>query len=143
MDTEQQSYQEKKEMKDLQKEEERSIRRRKQRIGQLRNIIVGVGVAFAQFDTFSPIAGVAAIFLIGQIVESYVLTPRLVGDKVGLHDLWIMFALMAGGSLFGFTGVLLAVPTAAVIGVLLRFAMAQYLDSALYHGHKKTGAGET
>ncbi len=103
-------------------------------VGATTGIVVGVGIAIVQFDTIGPIAGVAAIFLIGQIVESYVLTPRLVGDKVGLHDLWIMFALMAGGTLFGFTGVLLAVPTAAVIGVLLRFAISNYLESSLYHG---------
>jgi predicted PurR-regulated permease PerM len=77
---------------------------------------------------------VAAVFLAGQTVESYVLTPRLVGDRVGLHPVWIMFALLAGGALFGFTGVLLAVPAAAVIGVVVRFAIARYRDSDLYQG---------
>jgi len=105
-------------------------------VGAITGIAVGVGIATLQFDTVGPIMGVAGIFLIGQIVESYVLTPRLVGDKVGLHDLWIMFALMAGGTLFGFSGVLLAVPTAAVIGVLIRFSISQYLESPLYHGHE-------
>jgi predicted PurR-regulated permease PerM len=103
-------------------------------VGAMAGIIVGVGIAIIQFDSMSPIAMVATIFLLGQIAESYVLTPRLVGDKVGLHDLWIIFALLAGGSLFGFVGVLLAIPTAAVIGVLIRFATAQYLKSPLYHG---------
>ena len=79
-----------------------------------------------------PIVIVAVIFLVGQTLESYVLTPRLVGDRVGLHPVWIIFSLLAGGALFGFTGVLLAVPTAAVIGVLARFAITQYLTSPLY-----------
>ena len=105
-------------------------------VGAMTGIAVGVGIAIVQFDTMIPIAMVAGIFLIGQIAESYFLTPRLVGDKVGLHDLWIMFALMAGGSLFGFSGVLLAVPTAAVIGVLIRFGISRYLESPLYHGHE-------
>ncbi|MBT4889154.1 MAG: AI-2E family transporter [Rhodospirillales bacterium] len=104
-------------------------------VGATTGIAIGVGIAVVQFDTVSPIAMVAGVFLIGQIVESYVLTPRLVGDKVGLHDLWIMFALMAGGTLFGFTGVLLAVPCAAVIGVLIRFGISRYLKSAFYHGN--------
>lgn len=104
-------------------------------VGATSGIAVGVGIALVQFDSFVPVMGVAAIFLVGQVAESYVLTPRLVGDKVGLHDLWIIFALMAGGALFGFTGVLLAVPTAAVIGVLIRFSVGEYLKSPLYSGH--------
>ena len=66
--------------------------------------------------------------------ESYILTPRLVGDRVGLHPVWIIFALLAGGTLFGFTGILLAMPVAAVIGVLIRFALTHYLQSSLFHG---------
>lgn len=103
-------------------------------VGAVTGIAVGVGVALVQFEGLSPVLSVAAIFIVGQICESYLLTPRLVGDKVGLHDLWIIFALMAGGTLFGFTGILLAVPTAAIIGVLIRFAISRYLDSPLYHG---------
>ncbi len=106
-------------------------------VGAMTGISVGVGVAMVQFDSFSPVFLVAIIFIVGQICESYVLTPKLVGSKVGLHDLWIIFALMAGGVLFGFTGVLLAVPTAAIIGVLIRFATSRYLDSALYHGNSE------
>ena len=104
-------------------------------VGALSGIVVGVGIAIVQFDSLAPVMGVAAIFIVGQLAESYVLTPRLVGDKVGLHDLWIIFALMAGGTLFGFTGVLLAVPAAAVIGVLIRFSVGEYLKSPLYTGH--------
>lgn len=111
-------------------------------VGALSGIAVGVGIAIVQFDTLMPVMGIAAIFLAGQLAESYVLTPRLVGDKVGLHDLWIIFALMAGGALFGFTGVLLAVPTAAVIGVLIRFFVGEYLKSPLYHGHAAPSVNE-
>jgi predicted PurR-regulated permease PerM len=103
-------------------------------LGAATGLTVGVGIALFQFDSWVTIATVAGIFLFGQTLESYVLTPRLVGDKVGLHPVWIIFALMAGGALFGFTGILLAVPVAAVIGVLSRFAIKRYLESPLYHG---------
>ena len=103
-------------------------------LGAAIGIILGVGIALFQFSDWLPIFIVAAIFLLGQNLESYVLTPRLVGDRVGLHPVWIIFSLMAGGSVFGFTGVLLAVPLAAVIGVLLRFSIARYLESSLYYG---------
>ena len=76
--------------------------------------------------------GVAVIFLVGQIVEGNFVTPKLVGDRVGLHPVWMIFALLSGGALFGFVGVLLSVPAAATIGVLLRFGLARYLASELY-----------
>ncbi|MCB1990025.1 MAG: AI-2E family transporter, partial [Geminicoccaceae bacterium] len=63
------------------------------------------------------------------------LTPKLVGDRIGLHPVWVIFALLAGGALFGFLGVMLAVPVAAAIGVLVRFGLRQYLASPLYKGH--------
>ena len=103
-------------------------------IGASVGLIVGLAIAYAHFDQWASIIGVAAVFLAGQTAESYVLTPRLVGDRVGLHPVWIMFALLAGGALFGFTGVLLAVPAAAVIGVLVRFAIGRYKESDLYRG---------
>ena len=103
-------------------------------IGASVGLIVGLAIAYAHFDQWASIIGVAAVFLAGQTAESYVLTPKLVGDRVGLHPVWIMFALLAGGALFGFTGVLLAVPAAAVIGVLVRFAIVRYRDSDLYQG---------
>ena len=77
-------------------------------------LVVGFGVALAQFSDWTPIAMVAGVFLVGQIVEGNFLTPKLVGDRVGLHPVWVIFALLAGGALFGFTGVLLSVPAAAV-----------------------------
>ncbi len=96
-------------------------------------MLVGVGIALHQFPDVIPIAIVAVIFLTGQTAESYFLTPRLIGDRVGLHPVWIIFALLAGGALFGFTGVLLAVPVTAVIGVLVRFWISRYLASPYYH----------
>ena len=65
-------------------------------------------------------------------MEGYVLTPKLVGGKVGLHPVWVMFGLLAGGSLFGFVGILVAVPVAAMVGVLSRFALSQYMASPIY-----------
>lgn len=103
-------------------------------VGTLFGFVASTGLALLQFDEFWRVAIVIGIFLFGQAVEGNVLTPKLVGDKVGLHAVWVMFALLAGGSLFGFVGVLLAVPVAAVIGVLTRFALRQYLSSPYYRG---------
>lgn len=80
------------------------------------------------------IMATAAIFMVGQAVEGNVLTPWLVGNSVGLHPVWLMFALSAFGALFGFTGLLIAVPAAAVIGVFLRFSGERYKESRLYKG---------
>lgn len=103
-------------------------------VGATIGLLTGLGIAVMQFSDVLPVAIVAAIFLAGQTAESYFLTPRLVGGRVGLHPVWIIFALLAGGSLFGFTGVLLAVPVAAVTGVLIRFSITRYLASPLYGG---------
>ena len=80
------------------------------------------------------IGAVFLVFGLGQFVEGNILQPNLVGRQVGLHPVWLMFALFAFGSLFGFVGVLLAVPLAAAIGVLMRFAVARYKESVLYRG---------
>jgi predicted PurR-regulated permease PerM len=103
-------------------------------VGASIGLISGVGIALAQFSDWQPVLIVAAIFIAGQTAESYILTPRLVGGRVGLHPIWIIFALLAGGALFGLTGVLLAVPVTAVIGVLIRFGVSQYLESPFYDG---------
>ncbi|HYD69390.1 AI-2E family transporter [Azospirillum sp.] len=103
-------------------------------VGTLFGFVTSTGLAFLQFDELWRVGLVVAIFVIGQMVEGNVLTPKMVGDKVGLHPVWVMFALLAGGSLFGFVGVLLGVPVAAVIGVLIRFALRQYMGSAYYRG---------
>jgi predicted PurR-regulated permease PerM len=108
--------------------------------GMLIGFVVGFGLAIAQFDTWQPIAMVAAVFAAGQVLEGNFLTPKLVGDRVNLHAVWIMFALLAGGAMFGFIGILLAVPVAAVIGVLVRFSLMQYRSSALYLGSAGPGS---
>ena len=104
-------------------------------VGAIVGGLLSVGLAAAQFDSWQPVAIIAGIFVIGQILEGNVLTPRLVGGAVGLHPVWVIFALLAGGALFGFVGILLALPAAAVIGVLTRFGLAEYLASPLHlHG---------
>jgi predicted PurR-regulated permease PerM len=77
---------------------------------------------------------IAAIFFAGQMIDGYVLQPNLVGKSVGLHPVWLMFALFAFASLFGFVGLLIAVPLAAAVGVLVRFALKRYLASPFYTG---------
>jgi predicted PurR-regulated permease PerM len=91
-------------------------------------------IAITQFGEMGPVGIVLAIFAVGQMIEALFLTPRLVGEKVGLHAVWVIFALMVGGAVVGFIGVLLAVPIAATIGVLVRFGLVQYLASSLYSG---------
>jgi len=111
-------------------------------IGAAVSFIIGVGLAIAQFQQdWVSILIVAAVFITGQTLESYFLTPKLVGGRVGLSPIWIIFAMLAGGSLFGLTGVLIALPVAAVSGVLVRFGIDQYLQSELYHG-ENTGKSE-
>ncbi|OSQ48048.1 AI-2E family transporter [Thalassospira alkalitolerans] len=103
--------------------------------GMIAGFAIGMGVALAQFGPSVDLALVAMVFGIGQLLEGNFLTPKLVGDKVGLHAVWVMFALLAGGAVFGLLGVMLAVPVAAVIGVLVRYGLRQYLSSRLYdHG---------
>ncbi|MGF1610970.1 MAG: AI-2E family transporter [Kiloniellales bacterium] len=103
--------------------------------------LLSVGLALVQFDSWIDVAVVAAIFAVGQAVEGNVLTPKLVGGRVGLHPVWVIFALLAGGALFGFVGVLLAVPVAAVIGVLMRFSLQRYLASDIYGGGPSGSSG--
>ena len=102
--------------------------------GMLIGFAVGLGVAIAQFSDWQPVAMVAGVFVIGQFLEGNFITPKLVGDRIGLHPAWIIFALLAGGALFGFTGILLAVPAAAVVGVLGRSSIQQYKQSEAYLG---------
>ena len=104
-------------------------------VGSLSGFVISMAVALASFDGWEGPAIVAAIFITGQVMEGNFLTPKLVGDRVGLHPVWIIFALLAGGALFGFVGLLLAVPVASAIGVLVRFGIGRYLGSPLYLGH--------
>jgi predicted PurR-regulated permease PerM len=97
--------------------------------------IAALGVTAIQFGAnFGMLGAVLGVFAAGQLAEGYGLTPRLVGSQVGLHPVWILFGLMAGAALFGFLGMLVAIPLFAVIGVLVRFAIARYLASGLYLG---------
>jgi len=102
-------------------------------VGTIFGWVTSVLLACVQFEgDWLRIGLVFSVFLVGQFFEGYLLTPRLVGKRVGLHPVWILFALIAGIKLLGFTGALIAVPTAAVIGVLTRFGIKQYKSSALY-----------
>ena len=103
-------------------------------VGAIVGLVLSVGLALLQFDDWLRVAIVAGIFFVGQAVEGNFLTPKLVGESVGLHPVWIIFGLLAGGALFGFVGVLLAIPAAAVIGVGVRFALGRYLQSPYYRG---------
>ncbi len=104
-------------------------------VGSVIGGVLAIGLALFQFwDTPQWIVVVAVIFVIGQMVEGNVLTPKLVGSSVGLHPVWLMFALSAFGTLMGFTGMLVAVPVAACLGVFFRFGIGQYLQGKLYKG---------
>jgi len=94
--------------------------------------LLSVGLAFAQFGTWHKPLLILALFVVGQSLEGNIITPKLVGDRVNLHPVWLIFSLLAFGALFGFVGVLIAVPMAAVIGVLVRFALKRYMLSPLY-----------
>jgi len=111
-------------------------------VGLLIGMTTALAVAFFQFGDVFHIGLVLGIFIIGQVLEGNFVTPYLVGNKVGLHPVWIIFGLLAGGSLFGFTGILVAVPVTAIIGVLVRFALSRYMESPLYHGAKKSGVAK-
>ncbi|KQU65740.1 hypothetical protein ASC75_11030 [Aminobacter sp. DSM 101952] len=105
-------------------------------VGSMVGLVLSVGVAFVQFwPDWTMVVAVAAVFFVGQFIEGNILQPRLVGKSVGLHPVWLMFALFAFGALFGFVGLLVAVPAAAAVAVLVRFAIGRYLESPLYHGH--------
>jgi predicted PurR-regulated permease PerM len=104
-------------------------------VGSLVGGMLAIGLALFQFwGDWTSIAIVAAVFASGQFIEGNILTPKLVGKSVGLHPVWLLFALSAFGSAFGFVGMLVAVPVAAMLGVFTRFAVEQYQASLLYRG---------
>lgn len=96
-------------------------------------VVVAASIAsLVQFGTWESVAWVLVVYAFGQVIEGYVLTPYLIGGRIGLHPVAVIFAIMAGGALFGFFGVLLALPVAAVIMVIVRYAVDQYLAGPLY-----------
>lgn len=104
-------------------------------VGSMTGLVLSVGVAVAQFwPDYTWIVVVIVIFFVGQFIEGNVLSPKLVGESAGLHPVWVIFALLAFGYLFGFVGLLVAVPVSATIGVLARFALRRYLESSFYTG---------
>jgi predicted PurR-regulated permease PerM len=104
-------------------------------VGSMTGLLIGTSVAVGQFwPQWTSIAGVVGIFLVGQFVEGNVLGPKLVGDHVGLHPVWLIFAMFAFGYLLGFVGLLIAVPLAAAIAVLFRFGLSRYFASPFYQG---------
>ena len=104
-------------------------------VGSLVGGVLSIGMALVQFwPDWVLILVVVGIFVVGQFIEGNFLSPKLVGGRIGLHPVWLMFALFAFGYLFGFVGLLLAVPLAAAVAVLTRFALKQYLASKLYLG---------
>jgi predicted PurR-regulated permease PerM len=107
-------------------------------VGSLVGLVLSVGLAIIQFwPDYLMIGAVALVFIIGQFIEGNVLHPLLVGKSVGLHPVWLMFSLFAFGAVLGFVGLLIAVPAAAAIAVLVRFALSRYLESPLYIGHSE------
>ncbi len=101
-------------------------------LGPIIGIGAGLLAGWFQFGDWLPLVFIASVFIVGQLLESFVFTPMLVGDKIGLHPVTVIFAIMAGGQLFGFTGVLIALPVAAVIMVFLRHLHDYYKDSEMY-----------
>ncbi|WP_251976536.1 AI-2E family transporter [Salinicola avicenniae] len=108
-------------------------------LGVIVGILAAGVVAFFQFEGWLPLIGVLVVFGIGQIAESTLLQPLLLGDKIGLHPVAVIFAVLAGGQLFGFTGILLALPAAAVVMVLLRYVYRRYRQSQLYDRSRQAG----
>lgn len=102
-------------------------------VGSTLGLFISIIVAWFQTGELSYVGIIAAIFIAGQLIEGNLLSPKLLGDSVGLHPLWILFALMAGGALFGILGMLLAVPVAAVVGVIASVALRIYKSTPLYH----------
>ena len=101
-------------------------------VGSISGFLMAIVLVVSQYGTLPKILAVIAVFGVGQFLEGNFLTPKLVGENIGLHPVWVMFALLAGGVLLGLLGMIIAVPVAACIGVLLRFMVNQYKKSAIY-----------
>ena len=108
-------------------------------LGATIGFAASVGMALVQFwPDWVRVALVGGIFVVGNVVSDYVVVPRVVGNRIGLHPLWVLFGFFAGAALFGFVGMLVSVPACAVIGVVARFAIARYEASELYRGRSGT-----
>jgi predicted PurR-regulated permease PerM len=108
-------------------------------LGSITGILMGLIAAVVQYHDWMHVFLVLCVFVVGQMVEGYILVPRLVGEKIGLHPLAVIFAVLTGGELFGFLGVLLALPLASVCMVVLRHLHRRYCASDLYrHGREPT-----
>jgi len=103
-------------------------------LGLIVGIITAGIAAYLQFKGLGELPAIAVVFIVGQLLEGMLLTPRLVGGRIGLHPVAVIFAIMAGGQLYGFFGILLALPVAAVVMVLLRHLLSRYRASVLYQG---------
>jgi predicted PurR-regulated permease PerM len=101
-------------------------------LGEAVGLLLAAGLGAVQFGSWTKVAIVVVIFIVGHLTGSDLLQPKLVGSRVHLHPVWVIFALLAFGTLFGFLGILIALPAAAVTGVLVRFALSRYRSSALY-----------
>lgn len=107
-------------------------------IGFIISFTVALGIALAQFSQLQSVGMVIGVYALGQILEATIFTPKLVGDRIGVHPVWIIFTLLAGGSVFGFFGVLFALPMAAIVAVGVRAVMGYYRKSAYYNGEDST-----
>jgi predicted PurR-regulated permease PerM len=112
-------------------------------LGVTIGLLLSIGLAASQFGTWAEVLIILGIFGVGQMIEANFLTPKLIGDRIHLHPVWVIFALFAGGTLFGFLGILVAVPAAAVIGVLIRFALIRYRASTLYDARPNEPMNDT
>lgn len=104
-------------------------------VGLLSGLIASILVAYFQFLVFKPIIFIVVIFAVGSLIEN-IISPKLIGNKIGLHPVWIIFALLIGASFFGFIGMIFAIPCAAIINVICRFVFELYYSSKIYLGNE-------
>lgn len=103
-------------------------------VGAFMGCILSIGIALAQFTDWASVGIVAGIFVVGQSLEGYLFIPYFVGNRIGLHPVWVLFALLAGGVLYGFIGILFALPVGAALGVIVRYLREIYFKSSYYLG---------
>ena len=112
-------------------------------VGALFAALLAMLLAFGQFGSdWGALGQVFGVFVVVQIIEGGFLTPRIIGSRVGLHPVWVLFAIFAGGQLMGLVGILIALPVAAAVGVLVRFAVERYLESNLHKGGEEASSSQ-